>query len=86
MKDFFRWLLVAVVLVGLVGCSRVNGDNYLKIKEGMGKDEVRIILGEPTEVKDIHEHHQRWIYRNGNAKITVDFEPYSVANKSSENL
>ena len=43
-------VLMAVALV--VGCSKINKDNYDKIEVGMTYDEVVAILGTPDEVTD----------------------------------
>lgn len=75
-----------------IGCSRVNGDNYLKIKEGMQYDEVTLILGEPTERKDIGLHGAEHVYISGKSVIKVEYlyspdrSAYVVIRKSSENL
>ncbi|HVT35097.1 MAG TPA: outer membrane protein assembly factor BamE, partial [Nevskiaceae bacterium] len=48
-----RRLLIACALPLLVlaGCgSRVNADNYAKLKSGMTQDEVHAILGRPAHV------------------------------------
>ena len=46
-------VLVALMAVALVvGCSKINKDNYDKIEVGMTYDEVVAILGTPDEVTD----------------------------------
>ena len=46
-------VLVALMAVALVvGCSKINKDNYDKIEVGMTYDEVEAILGTPDEVTD----------------------------------
>lgn len=50
-------LIVLMVLVGVllmvVGCSKINRDNYDKIEVGMTYDEVEDILGAPDESRDV---------------------------------
>lgn len=33
----------------MVGCSKVNQDNYAQLAAGMNKSEVEALLGKPTE-------------------------------------
>jgi len=47
-----RVLLVTVMLL-VVGCSKINKDNYDKIAVGMTYDEVEDILGAPDEARDL---------------------------------
>jgi hypothetical protein len=88
MKWFFGCLLLVVALVAFVGCSRVNGDNYLKIKEGMSYDEVEIILGKPAETRENHIYSfgMTDTWRSGNAEITIEYSGGHVASKSSRGL
>lgn len=39
--------LAVIACVGLLGCGKVNKENYDKLKMGMGYEEVTTILGEP---------------------------------------
>lgn len=52
-RNSFKILLSALTLVavgvGLAGCSKVNRENYDKLKMGMGYEEVVRILGEPEQ-------------------------------------
>jgi hypothetical protein len=52
-RYFFKTLLLALALAavggGLTGCSKVNRENYDKLKMGMGYEEVVQILGEPEQ-------------------------------------
>jgi outer membrane protein assembly factor BamE (lipoprotein component of BamABCDE complex) len=42
-------LLAGVVLMCLSACSRITPENFDKIKVGMTSDQVKAILGSPTE-------------------------------------
>lgn len=44
-----RIFIVTLLCVLLIACSKVNRDNYEKIKSGMAMDEVYSLLGEPTD-------------------------------------
>jgi len=47
-------VLIALTAVSLVvGCSKINKENYDKIQMGMTYDEVEAILGTPDEAKDV---------------------------------
>ena len=45
----FRTLAVVAFCVVLAACSKINQENYSKIKAGMNKAEVEQLLGTPTE-------------------------------------
>src|SRR6266511_5434987 len=46
----YRSLGVAILLLSLAACgSRLNQENFDKIREGMSQKEVREILGEPVD-------------------------------------
>lgn len=42
-------VLAGVLLFGLAGCSKVNKENYTKLKIGMDYNEVVALLGEPGQ-------------------------------------
>ena len=75
--------LVAALLIA--GCSRVNEENFLKIRDGMREEEVIAILGRPTESNSvtllgISGTSSRWVGRD--AVISVRFVNGQVALKS----
>ncbi|RKZ78329.1 MAG: hypothetical protein DRR19_26600 [Candidatus Parabeggiatoa sp. nov. 1] len=44
--------IIAGLLAFLFGCSsKINQENYAKIKNGMTMEQVKAVLGEPTESK-----------------------------------
>ncbi len=45
----FRTLAVVAFCVVLAACSKINQENYSKLKAGMSKAEVEAILGKLTE-------------------------------------
>ena len=82
MKSPLFALLVAVILVA---CSKVNQENFLKIREGMSEEEVIAVLGRPTEsnsvnVLGVSGTASRWVARD--TVITVRFVNGKVAFKS----
>ncbi len=51
-----RYGLMALAVVacsGLLGCGKVNKENYDKLKVGMGYEEVTAILGEPANCESL---------------------------------
>jgi len=42
--------LVGLVLAVLAGCSKVNADNYAKVRANMTRAQVYEVLGKPDEV------------------------------------
>lgn len=50
-QTLFKTLCMIGLTFFLLGCEKVNEDNYNKIKEGMSLEEVKVLLGEPTESK-----------------------------------
>jgi hypothetical protein len=44
-------MAIAVLLLALAaGCSKVNADNYAKVRANMTRDQVYNVLGKPDEV------------------------------------
>jgi hypothetical protein len=67
-------ILLAALLV--LGCSKVTPENFEKIQEGMSEQEVRAVLGDPTEsnsvtVLGVSGTASRWVGRD--AEIIVRF-------------
>ena len=82
MKKPLLALLAAAVLAA---CSKVNQENFLKIREGMSEEEVISILGRPTESNSVNllgnsGTASRWVA--GDAVIAVRFVNGQVAFKS----
>ena len=83
-----RNALIALLSVFvLAACSKVNQENFLKVREGMSEEEVIALLGRPAEsnsvnVLGISGTASRWV--SGKAVITVRFVNGQVAFKSFE--
>jgi hypothetical protein len=80
-------LVVLLAAAAIVGCSRVNEENFLKIRDGMSEEEVIQLLGPPTEsnsvtILGISGTSARWVGRD--AVISVRFVNGQVALKSFE--
>jgi outer membrane protein assembly factor BamE (lipoprotein component of BamABCDE complex) len=82
------WLLIAlvVVCVGLAACavSKINQENFDKIKTGMSQGEVQAILGEPTESSSVDMavfSGTASTWKRGDITITVQFVNGKVVSK-----
>ena len=45
--------MTSFALLSLIACSKVNKENYDKLKIGMGYDEVVFLLGEPDQCETL---------------------------------
>jgi ATP-dependent DNA ligase len=74
-----RWVGLAAILVSglLVGCgSKVTQDNFDKIQAGMTREEVKSILGEPTESSGVGVgaiSGDAWVWKKDGTVITIQF-------------
>ncbi len=83
-----RALALAAVLaaaIAIAACSRVTQENFAKIQDAMGEQEVMAILGSPTEssstsVLGISGTTSKWVSKD--AVITVRFVNGKVALKT----
>ena len=78
----FLQCVAVVTCLFLAGCggsgssggssgSKLTGENYLKIKNGMNHSEVTIILGQPAEKMGEYPAPRIWKWRDGSKEITV---------------
>ncbi len=91
-------VLVCSVLAGvLAGCGGGGGltkENYDKVTNGMSPDEVKGILGEPTEKQSVSGalggltgDVSQWVYKEGDDKvITIQFKDGKVVSKVATGL
>jgi 2-keto-3-deoxy-galactonokinase len=71
-------LLAGLLIIALAGCARskINQENFDKIKIGMSLQEVQQILGPPTEASGLEiavfsGTHAKWI--EGDTAINIQF-------------
>lgn len=81
-----RAFVLACALL-LAACARVSEENFARIRDGMTEEEVRALLGTPTEsasasVFGISGTSSRWV--GDGAVITVQFVNGKVRLKSFE--
>jgi hypothetical protein len=80
-----RYALVALALVVAAACSKINEENFGKVRDGMGEQEVLSLLGTPTEsssvsVLGVSGTASKWVAKD--AVITVQFVNGKVRGKS----
>ena len=67
--------LVGLVMAALAACSKVNADNYAKVKANMTREQVYEVLGKPDEVSGgdigpISMSTETWIGSKETVKVT----------------
>ena len=79
-------VLIALIAVSLVvGCSKINQENYDKIQMGMTYDEVEALLGTPAEAKDVMGT-KSCVWGKAPATISIKFVGDKVVFHSAEGL
>ena len=74
-----RWVgLTALIVSGLaVGCgSKVTQENFDKVQAGMSREDVKSILGEPTESSGVGVgalSGDAWVWKKNGTVITIQF-------------
>jgi hypothetical protein len=91
---FLKLLILSVIFISLVSCSRVSQNNFEKIKPNMTMQEVVMILGEPTSSESINivgVSGTNAIWKSNNAEINIQFlnekvlaKTYSKTNDDQE--
>ncbi|WP_404339832.1 DUF3862 domain-containing protein [Pseudoalteromonas mariniglutinosa] len=78
-----KLILVALTTLSLSACSKVNLENYEKIKIGMDKSEVEAILGNADicEEKTLHTN-CTWGNKDENIEITLVSNKVSLYSKT----
>ena len=78
LRMFGLLILVGLLIAGLAGCagSKINKNNFDKIKVGMTQEEVQAILGPPTESSGLEipifsGTMSKWV--QGDTAITIHF-------------
>ncbi len=79
-----RTLVVAAALLA-AGCSKVTQENFARIRDGMSEQEVRDVLGAPTESSSLGAlglsgTNSKWV--TPDAVITIQFVNGKVRLKS----
>ncbi|MCP4745943.1 MAG: hypothetical protein GY874_07350 [Desulfobacteraceae bacterium] len=78
-------IVIAVLLFAIVSCGKVNVENFGKIENGMTYDQVKGILGDPTNCESMPGA-KRCVWQSGEKKIEIKFLTDKVVFVTSENL
>ena len=82
-------LALALIVATTAACSKINEENFGKVRDGMGEQEVLSLLGTPTEsssvsVLGISGTASKWVAKD--AVITVQFVNGKVRGKSFDRV
>jgi hypothetical protein len=77
--------LVILLLLTLTACSRLTAENYDRIEVAMAYDEVKKIIGEPTQCDDMLGIKQ-CTWGDGNQYIKVSFIGGKVTLMTAKNV
>jgi hypothetical protein len=77
--------LALALALAVAACSKVNQENFAKVRDGMSEQEVHALLGSPTEsssvsVLGISGTSSKWVTKD--AVVTVQFVNGKVRLKS----
>ena len=78
-------LLFAVFSLAIMGCSKVTQENYDRIKSGMTYEEVKKILGDPTNCES-GLGIKSCVWQHGEKKIDIKILADQVIFLTSKNL
>lgn len=85
MLAHLRLIAGLLLLVMLLGCSKLTQENYSKIKTGMEYAEVVRILGKPDTCSDVL-FAKNCVWGNEQKNITVNFVADKVILSTSKNI
>ena len=88
----FRRVIIPIILIIclapmliLLGCSKINQENYDKLKVGMDYDEVLEILGKPDNCESILNM-KNCIWEESSKSITIKIAANKVVFMSSHGI
>jgi len=73
-------------ILTIVGCDKVNKENYDKVKIGMSYEEVLGILGKPDTCQDPVLKTKTCIWGSSDKQIKIKFVVATVAWRSSKGI
>ena len=82
-------LLACAVALAVAACSKINEENFGKVRDGMSEQEVLSLLGTPTETSSVSVlglsgTASKWVAKD--AVITVQFVNGKVRGKSFDRV
>ena len=75
MKNF-RTILLFTAVAALAACSKLTQDNLEKVHNGMSTDEVKALLGEPTNSSSgsfLGQSGTEFLYHTDKSDVKIDF-------------
>jgi hypothetical protein len=81
-------LLLSVAIIAMVavgGCSKVNQENYNRLKVGMSYADITALIGKPSDC-DAVMNVQNCLWKDGNRQINVNFVAEKAILITSQNL
>jgi hypothetical protein len=88
-KMMIKLVMLAICMfsvLAIVGCDKVNKENYDKIKIGMSYEEVLGILGKPDTCQDPVWKTKTCIWGSSDKQIKIKFVVDTVAWRSSKGI
>ncbi|MEA1947610.1 MAG: DUF3862 domain-containing protein [Thermodesulfobacteriota bacterium] len=88
-KMMIKLVMLAICMfsvLAIVGCDKVNKENYDKIKIGMSYEEVLGILGEPDTCQDPVLKTKSCIWGESDKQIKIKFVVDTVVWRSSKGI
>ncbi len=85
MKTAIKSVLLTVMLITLLACSKVSLDNFKKIEIGMEYNNIVALLGEPDKC-DMVLNAKSCLWVDGDKKIDIKFFADNVVLYSSTGL
>ena len=88
-KMMIKLVMLAICMfsvLAIVGCSKVNKENYDKIKIGMSYEEVLGVLGKPDTCQDPVLKTKSCIWGSSDKQIKIKFVVDTVAWRSSKGI
>lgn len=81
------WLMICILSIAtLTGCSKVNKENYDKIKIGMSYEDVVEVLGKPDICEEPILKTESCIWGSSGKQIKIKFVADTAAWRSSEGI
>lgn len=75
--------MIFAFLLPIIGCSKVNIENYQKLQIGMTYNEVKNLLGKPFK-KGENLNYTAYTWRDKDKKIKVEFTDQRVIRYSKK--
>jgi hypothetical protein len=88
-KTMIKWAGLAICIFSILafaGCSKVNKENYDKIKIGMSHEKVVEVLGEPNTCEDPILKTKSCMWGSSEKQIEIKFAGDTVIWRSSKGL